>query len=556
MQLLSSISVLQSILPGLQAQSHTSGHTTVHRLPNEILIAIFKEVLSGYQRGATYRLDGREDAWVDTSALVKLTHVCRRWRDTALYYPPLWTRINGQHRGRLQAFLERSHGAPLSLYLHTGLRDLRDILLRNASRLKRLDLNILTGMDKTQWSGLTTIMADSLECFTLSGRCFDEETRSLTHTLLFGRESLPLKALAVYRMCGWVPVNSFPGLTHLYIAFVPRVAYPITALFQVLRAAARLQYVHLSSVPDCSAEKKLETSISLPDVRSLVITQSYMDNAFHLVSTLSLPRNAYVRLDDLDFNLFHGLPPLPCLPVTEEANQLYILVQGSFLRMICEGPSSGLWVQMGYDLLNDHDASLLDEWLSSLPSTLRLEQITSLRLCTGDHPQIFQMLLPYLPRLSDLRVFFDIQYERESAHGRTAVAPVLYSSLGQDTPFLVPHLESMSVEIECGPLHVAPDVAADELGCMLAARASKGCPVQTFTIRPFAGCKWADEDVFSIVDRGLSTIRDRHQIVVVPPSPARLPSYERERCWESEEAEKYWELSNSDKPGVYLKFLP
>ncbi|RDX40363.1 hypothetical protein OH76DRAFT_1423746 [Lentinus brumalis] len=573
-----SMSREDSIHPAAQEQLRAISVVTIHRLPNEVLIAIFKEVLVSsqrrdafrledrehallaYQRRNTYRLANRQDARVDTSTLIMLTHVCQKWRHVALAYPLFWTRVDGQHRGQLDTFIERSQNAPLSLYLHTGVSNLHDIVLSTASRLKRLDLTALDvdGEEESMWSILSTIQAPVLECFTLSTcNSFPDPTVPVTRTFLFNQTSLSLKALAIYQLPPWALANDFPLLTHLYIALTDDAPYPISGILDVLRAAPRLQYIHLSAVPGCEDVLDLGNPVPLLHLRSLVINSSYMDNAFQMLSALSLPRHAYVRLDDLYFNLFHGIPGLPRLPVTEEAHHLDLIVQGSFLRMICTGPSSGLWVQMGDDFLRDHNGRDLDEWLSALPSALPLEQVTSLRLSAGDHPRIFQALLPHLPRLNDLKVFFDIQFERMrepmGLGAYTAMGPLLYSCLSQASPLLVPDLKSVFVSVGSGRLHVAPDVSADELARMLATRAFKGSPIQTFTIRPFSACQWADDAVFSLVDSQLSGLREFPEFVVLPPSRV-LGTYTHMACWEMKEAEQYWELASTDKP-LYLNFI-
>ncbi|RDX41115.1 hypothetical protein OH76DRAFT_1393525, partial [Lentinus brumalis] len=78
--------------------------TLVHRLPNEILRLIFKHLLHAYR--------GRKTG-VDTGTILRLTHVCRRWRDLLLGCPSFWARTGCFFAEGTRTFLERSGSAPL-----------------------------------------------------------------------------------------------------------------------------------------------------------------------------------------------------------------------------------------------------------------------------------------------------------------------------------------------------------------------------------------------------------------------------------------------------------
>ncbi|RPD55935.1 hypothetical protein L227DRAFT_509197, partial [Lentinus tigrinus ALCF2SS1-6] len=86
---------------------------TIHVLPAELLVLIFKDVLDEYLRGPTYRISYRDEARVDPSPLISITHVCRWWRDVAIGCPLFWSHIENEHVEQSQAFLERSQEVPL-----------------------------------------------------------------------------------------------------------------------------------------------------------------------------------------------------------------------------------------------------------------------------------------------------------------------------------------------------------------------------------------------------------------------------------------------------------
>ncbi|KAL1940232.1 hypothetical protein VTO73DRAFT_9184 [Trametes versicolor] len=82
--------------------------TSSNSLSPEILALIF-----GSTVGAVPALN---------SHLIRVTHVCRYWRDVALHTPALWTHIALLHPDAINAFLERSQALPLSIHLHMNPR--------------------------------------------------------------------------------------------------------------------------------------------------------------------------------------------------------------------------------------------------------------------------------------------------------------------------------------------------------------------------------------------------------------------------------------------------
>ncbi|KAF7332266.1 MYND-type domain-containing protein [Mycena kentingensis (nom. inval.)] len=120
----------------------------IHKLPPEILIAIFEE----------YMLDAAASNFIPkiSSALI-LASVCQRWRDVTLDVPKLWSRIalpqrpsksHPQFAQLVQTCMQRSRGAPLTLSI-AGCKNtiLIDILATKAAcwRDLRVDQAVASG---------------------------------------------------------------------------------------------------------------------------------------------------------------------------------------------------------------------------------------------------------------------------------------------------------------------------------------------------------------------------------------------------------------------------
>ena len=90
----------------------------INYLPNELLILIFKFAIDSSQETAhlvpeVVYVSSRRQA--DTSEAVKITHICRRWRDVATGCPLLWTTVDDRHPDQVRELVQRSGGLPISL---------------------------------------------------------------------------------------------------------------------------------------------------------------------------------------------------------------------------------------------------------------------------------------------------------------------------------------------------------------------------------------------------------------------------------------------------------
>ncbi|RDX39758.1 hypothetical protein OH76DRAFT_538969 [Lentinus brumalis] len=108
--------------------------TYINGLPAEVLVAIFKFTLATEARDPSFQLVGREGQRVETSQLLELTHVCRRWRIVAVGQARLWTHCDDRHLEQLETFARRSKMVPLSLFLTHNLTSMRGILHSYATR--------------------------------------------------------------------------------------------------------------------------------------------------------------------------------------------------------------------------------------------------------------------------------------------------------------------------------------------------------------------------------------------------------------------------------------
>jgi F-box-like len=158
--------------PDLVASDFPSHHFPFHRLPPEVLIAIFLQVeLSSYDYGP-----------FGIPPPVILSHVCRLWRDIALDSATLWTdiRIYDDHayyqsHRYYEMYFERSKSSPIDVsYYHfrTSLHatDAISHILLHITRIRRLTI-MMTRYNKFFLSVMALfkqVSAPCLESFRLS----------------------------------------------------------------------------------------------------------------------------------------------------------------------------------------------------------------------------------------------------------------------------------------------------------------------------------------------------------------------------------------------------
>ena len=107
--------VSQTLRHLLALYSLLNADAPISRLPPEVLSLVFLWTAS---------LSSPKTSWI------RITHVCRQWRDVALQCPTLWTNITPQHPDTFVSMcLQRSAAASLQLdYNHKSCRDCRHSL--------------------------------------------------------------------------------------------------------------------------------------------------------------------------------------------------------------------------------------------------------------------------------------------------------------------------------------------------------------------------------------------------------------------------------------------
>jgi len=188
----------------------------IHLLPREILAIIFQMLKPDYL-DFPLELQTSPDPYI----WMKVSHVCRFWRDTAMLYSTLWSTIDSAHPLAALACLDRSRDANLRVHLRdkVAYKRLAPSMERggftrsiapHSSRFEefhmvplfRYDLSILNPF---------RYPAPELKALTIA---LDLSTNDHILPTIFDGHTPKLTKLTLSSFTSW-PGNQFNGLTHL-----------------------------------------------------------------------------------------------------------------------------------------------------------------------------------------------------------------------------------------------------------------------------------------------------------------------------------------------------
>ena len=566
-----------------------------------MFIIIFKEIISSHDSGgwstSLDRMEGgrmrEEKVKVDTTQLLLLTHVCRRWRKIAIGFPSFWTLVDNRNPDQLDVFIQRSHGLPLSLFLsvHEDAKALKDILLQHGHRIQRLDIAILPF--HFQVESLLLFKPDLLRCLTVTQaqyyfRDSQTELALVPCRVLFNMPECPLIALAISPVTTCLPSNRFAKLTHMFLSFDhSQYLIDLSTLYAFFLNTPLLEFLHISNLGYLPSYELKQASgpVSLNALRSCAFTEGNLGSYFAVLGFLSVPETAWIRLSQV--TSFYMPPPIPALPAINNLHRLEIVANKTDLHFVAEGDSSGFWLHACVRVGSTHWNSWF-LWLYELPIMFPLIQITSLDISIEDTVHFIPILLGNMPGLAHLGVRLGpwAYYDKDTgsypdSDGSGGVAHALFTALAQTEPLVSPALRSLAIDIPPGfkdssalaaetELHIPSSNDAQDgayrfvpasLVRALATRAGAGAPIQHLAIQPFLGdWRHGGEDTEALnaelgrmVQVGRYGLKE-YEVPHWSDWGRQMVPFRVRDCWRFEDAEKYWTLRDDDQPVYHLRW--
>jgi hypothetical protein len=291
-------------------QSQRNYFAPICRLPSEILCKIFYFVKTPLR----YMDRDRSFKWI------RLTHVCRHWRNIAIASPTLWANDPWPLRNIpfLKEKLSRSKGVPLEIYNQAGITNwpeaLRglELLFECSQRIKHLSIDF----DAIRWPELQDILpksAPQLESLSLNNFFFP--TSSLKRVLY---DTPKLRHLALtYFQIDWCSSSHFKhALTYLKLHDIePRPTWK--QFIDMLKGLPDLEVLDLVEALPTHTDEKVSSdfgSINLSSLRTLSLDYLKPREVQTFLSYITFPAATQVNIRCVDNKLSDLQAHLPgCL---------------------------------------------------------------------------------------------------------------------------------------------------------------------------------------------------------------------------------------------------
>lgn len=287
------------------------------------------------------------DYWEDSDrekALIKLTHVCRGWRDIFISHPSLWTRLDCTNVSKTRVYIERSKSSPLEIYLEED-DFLHDAFLLTVPHLGRLGSLTISGSSDCllQLTGYFGSSAPFLENLKLTSTC---TSHPIIEDAIFDGN---LPSLRKFHLSGAIVDMAWKNLSNLTtfdFRHVPSNEVSLTQLLNLFDCAPLLRNIQLWDAFPNSSDAPPEHIISLVCLESLTIIAQPAHSV--LLNHLIIPTGVLLHQE---FDLSSLESPIPSyLPETlENLNNISHITSislsfksGAFLRL--KGPTGGLYM--------------------------------------------------------------------------------------------------------------------------------------------------------------------------------------------------------------------
>ena len=419
------------------------------------------------------------DYWGDygkSRNLIRLTHVCRGFRETFISCPSLWTYLDFTNTEKTRVYIERSKSVPLEVYLEPPYWE--GAFLLAIPHIHRL---------KTLWvSGnpvqvLPVLAGHFFRPFPLLDKlkiCFQSDQAPTLPDGLFNGDLSSLRELAVTGVITALPWRDLSNLTTFMLHDALEYRILLTQLLDFFESAPYLCHIELHDSFLSSPDAPTERVVPLPNLKDFsIITDRPRSN---LLNHLSTPVGASLFLE---FRLNSEDPPIPSY-VPESSGSLHNLSHITAVNLCFDsdniaiqvsGPSGKLRVFGEWKPKEEQPnvgTSLIIQFLSKLDiSRTRWLVITLCRYWLYDPAQITKSTLYRTLRMEDLRTLILIGCED---------LPFIHTLNPDKNPskiVLCPRLEEIVFYIDRqDPSHV------DELVDMAKERALRGAKLPAITV--------------------------------------------------------------------------
>ena len=289
-----------------------------------------------------------EDSDRDTG-LIRLTHVCRGWREIIVSHPLLWSRLDCTNVGKTKLYIERSKSCPLDICIKPGRSTFyrEQAFLLAVQHIDRLRTLSVSGNPTEVLPVLVKHFSRPIPLLNTLNITLDSYQAPLLPDGLFDGDLSSLRELSLTGVTMPLPWGDLSSLTTFNLCHIPEDEILSTQLLDFFESVPRLRHIQLrDSIPN-SSDAPTERVISLPRLEDLSIVAQAPHSV--LLDHLSIPIGALLRLE---FAFGGGESPIPTYtPKSLEnlqnvshitATNLYFGSERRSVRL--NGPSGGLYI--------------------------------------------------------------------------------------------------------------------------------------------------------------------------------------------------------------------
>ena len=302
----------------------------INRIPPDILFTI-----------PAYLEDSDRDI-----GLIKLTHVCRGWREMITSCPSLWTRLDCTSVKKTKLYIERSKSSPLEICLQSPCYREQAFALA-VKQIGRLGTLSISGSPTEALPFLVKHFSRPVPLLNTLNITLTHHQAPIPPSKLFDGDLSSLRKLSLTGVTMPLPWRGLSNLTTFSLCHVPVDMIFLTQLLDFFGSVPRLRHIQLhNSIPNFSNARPARV-VSLPRLKTISVIAQPPHSI--LLNHLSIPVGALLRLE---FTFRSGESMIPSYsPKSLEnlrnlshitATNLYFGPEGKFVRF--NGPSGGLYI--------------------------------------------------------------------------------------------------------------------------------------------------------------------------------------------------------------------
>ena len=206
--------------------------------------------------------------------LVRLTHVCRGWRELLISRPLLWTNLNCTDTEKTKTYIERSKSCPLEIRVgkvNDAAFNWEEAFLLTIPHIGRLGTLSVSGSPANVLPVLTEHFSCPVPLLSNLKIVLTCDQPVALPDRLFDGDLSSLRELGLAGVITSLPWRGLSNLTTLTLCHIPEDKILLTQLLDFFESAPRLHHVQFhDSIPN-SRDAPAERLVSLPHLKELNI---------------------------------------------------------------------------------------------------------------------------------------------------------------------------------------------------------------------------------------------------------------------------------------------